>query len=184
LVSTLRSGDACQWPYSLWCLLPEAKLGPRGFELVIGDLPAGFSRCGIDPVGETFNVPDTPLGSCRLVVSPPASTGWIHPCSSHKRIEQGCRHCMRALWLRTTLRKQLLGHPRAMPGVWGRFALHRILPRKEFMGSGWHLALPWRARRRDSRGATPLAPSRRDSRSTCTTARPWRRPFAPASARE
>src|SRR5208283_3681911 len=42
---------------------------------------------------------------------------------------------MTALWLRTTLRKQLLGHPRAMPGVWGRFALHRILPRKEFMGS-------------------------------------------------
>src|SRR5271157_2309418 len=41
---------------------------------------------------------------------------------------------MTALWLRTTLRKQLLGHPRAMPGVWGRFALHRILPRKEFMG--------------------------------------------------
>src|SRR5208283_680634 len=41
---------------------------------------------------------------------------------------------MTALWLRTTLRKQLLGHPRAMPGVWGRFARHRILPRKEFMG--------------------------------------------------
>src|SRR5271157_4299207 len=42
---------------------------------------------------------------------------------------------MTALWLRTTLWKQLLGHPRAMPGAWGRFALHRILPRKEFMGS-------------------------------------------------
>ena len=41
---------------------------------------------------------------------------------------------MTALWLRTTLRKQLFGHPRAMPGVWGRFVLHRILPRKEFMG--------------------------------------------------
>src|SRR5208282_1590589 len=41
---------------------------------------------------------------------------------------------MTALWLRTTLRKQPLGHPRAMPGVWGRFARHRILPRKEFMG--------------------------------------------------
>jgi urea transporter len=38
------------------------------------------------------------------------------------------------LWLRTTLRKQLLGHPIAMPGVWGRFALHRVLPREEFMG--------------------------------------------------
>ena len=85
------------------------------------------------PLGR-LSTSDTPLGSRRLVVSPPVSTGWIHPCSSHKRIEQGCRHCMRALWLRTTLRKQLLGHPRAMPGVWGRFALHRILPRKEFMG--------------------------------------------------
>jgi hypothetical protein len=41
---------------------------------------------------------------------------------------------MTALGLRTTLRKQLLGHPRAMPGVWGRFALHRVLPREEFMG--------------------------------------------------
>ena len=26
-------------------------------------------------------------------------------------------------WLRTTLQKQLLGHSRAMPEVWGRFAL-------------------------------------------------------------
>ena len=60
LVSTLRSGDACPWPYSLWCLLPEAKLGPRGFDLVIGDLPAGFSRCGIDPVGETSKRPRYP----------------------------------------------------------------------------------------------------------------------------
>ena|GEM_PF-577839 len=34
-----------------------------------------------------------------------------------------------------TLRKQLLGHPIAMPGVWGSFALHRVLPREEFMGS-------------------------------------------------
>src|SRR5271157_800252 len=46
---------------------------------------------------------------------------------------------MTALWLRTTLWKQLLGHPRAMPGAWGRFALHRILPRKEFMGSAKRL---------------------------------------------
>ena len=47
---------------------------------------------------------------------------------------------MTALWLRTTLRKQLLGHPRAMPGVWGRIALHRILPRKEFMGRAIEIA--------------------------------------------
>ena len=33
------SGDACQWPYSLWCFLPEVELGPRGFDLVFGDLP-------------------------------------------------------------------------------------------------------------------------------------------------
>ena len=40
---------------------------------------AGFSRRGIDPVGETFNVPDTPLGSRHLVVSrPPPRTGDIH----------------------------------------------------------------------------------------------------------
>ena len=30
---------------------------------------------------------------------------------------------MTALWLRTTLRKELLGHPRAMPGVWGGLRL-------------------------------------------------------------
>src|SRR5271157_2511211 len=24
-----------------------------------------------------------------------------------------------------------------MPGVWGRFALQRVLPREEFMGRGW-----------------------------------------------
>src|SRR5208337_3679201 len=91
-------------------------------------------RRGIDPVGETSNVPDTPLGSRRLVVSTPASTSWTHPCSSHKRIDRGCRHRTTGLWLRTTLRKQLLGHPIAMPGVWGRFTLHRVLPPEEFMG--------------------------------------------------
>src|SRR5262249_58624914 len=31
---------------------------------------AGFSRHGIDPAGETSNVPDTPLGTRRLVPSP------------------------------------------------------------------------------------------------------------------
>src|SRR5580693_6668387 len=40
----------------------------------------GFSRHGIDPVGETTNVPDTPLGSRRLVLSPRPATaaGGIH----------------------------------------------------------------------------------------------------------
>src|SRR5271166_5279036 len=54
---------------------------------------------------------------------------------------------MTALWLRTTLRKQLLGHPRAMPGVWGRFALHRILPRKEFMGRAFEKCISFNALR-------------------------------------
>jgi hypothetical protein len=37
--SMLPDGDACQWPYTLWCFLPEIQHGPRGFDLVIGDLP-------------------------------------------------------------------------------------------------------------------------------------------------
>src|SRR5271157_1344888 len=46
---------------------------------------AGFSRRGIDPVGETSNVPDTPLGSRRLVVSTPASANRRHPWSSQTK---------------------------------------------------------------------------------------------------
>ena len=50
--------------------------------LSLVDLPAGFSRRGIDPVGETSNVPDIPLGTRRLVVSRPvpAAEGDIHGC--------------------------------------------------------------------------------------------------------
>ena len=44
-VFMLLYGDARQWPYSLWCFLPEVELGPRGFDLVIGDLP-----CRVFPV--------------------------------------------------------------------------------------------------------------------------------------
>ena len=43
---------------------------------------AGFSRRGIDPVGETSNVPDIPLGSRHLVVSTPASANRRDPWSS------------------------------------------------------------------------------------------------------
>jgi transaldolase/fructose-6-phosphate aldolase-like protein len=82
----------------------------------------GFPGVVLIPLGRLPNVPDTPLGSRRLVVSPPASTS--------------CRHRTTGLWLRTTLGKQLLGHPIAMPGVWGRFTLQRVLPREEFMGRG------------------------------------------------
>jgi len=69
-------------PFGASC--PRWSLAREASTLSLVTCHAGFSRCGIDPVGETFNVPDTPLGSRRLVVSPPASTSWMHPCSSHK----------------------------------------------------------------------------------------------------
>ena len=36
---TLPRGDARQWPFARWCILPDMERGPRGFDLVIGDLP-------------------------------------------------------------------------------------------------------------------------------------------------
>ena len=36
---TLSFGDARQWPLTRWCILPETQHRPRGFDLVIGDLP-------------------------------------------------------------------------------------------------------------------------------------------------
>ena len=36
---SLVYGDARQWPYIIWCFLPDSQHGPRGFDLVIGDLP-------------------------------------------------------------------------------------------------------------------------------------------------
>ena len=49
---------------------------------------AGFSRRGIDPVGETSNVYEPPLGSRPLVVSSPASrAGHIHAPSISESIE-------------------------------------------------------------------------------------------------
>jgi hypothetical protein len=38
-VPTLSYGDARQWPLTRWCILPETQHRPRGFDLVIGDLP-------------------------------------------------------------------------------------------------------------------------------------------------
>src|SRR6266446_1649128 len=58
--------------------MPVPQHGPRGFDLVIGDLPCRVFPRGIDPVGETSNVPDSPLGSRRLV-STPVATSWRHP---------------------------------------------------------------------------------------------------------
>ena len=69
-------------PFGAPC--PQRSMAREASTLSLVTCHAGFSRHGIDPVGETSNVPDTPLGAHCLVVSPPASTGWIHPCSSHK----------------------------------------------------------------------------------------------------
>ena len=44
-VFMLLYGDARPWPYTLWCILPAGEHGPRGFDLVIGDLP-----CRVFPV--------------------------------------------------------------------------------------------------------------------------------------
>jgi hypothetical protein len=38
-LSMVVCGDACQWPYIRWCLVPDCQRGPRGFDLVIGDSP-------------------------------------------------------------------------------------------------------------------------------------------------
>ena len=66
--STLVSGDARQWPYSLWCFLPAASMAREASTLSLVTCHAGFSRRGIDPVGETSIVSDTPLGTRHLVV--------------------------------------------------------------------------------------------------------------------
>ncbi len=45
IVADQLYGDARPWPYTLWCILPAGEHGPRGFDLVIGDLP-----CRVFPV--------------------------------------------------------------------------------------------------------------------------------------
>ena len=44
-VFMLLYGDARPWPYTLWCILPAGEHGPRGFDLIFGDLP-----CRVFPV--------------------------------------------------------------------------------------------------------------------------------------
>ena len=44
-VFMLLYGDARPWPFTPWCILPAGEHGPRGFDLVIGDLP-----CRVFPV--------------------------------------------------------------------------------------------------------------------------------------
>ena len=64
---------------------PSDSMAREASTLSLVTCHAGFSRRGIDPVGETSNVPDTPLGSRRLVVSPPASANRRHPWSSQTK---------------------------------------------------------------------------------------------------
>ena len=63
---------------------PISSIAREASTLSLATRHAGFSRRGIDPVGETSNVNDPPLGSRPFVVSPPASANWRHPCSSYK----------------------------------------------------------------------------------------------------
>ena len=70
-------------PFGASC--PRWSLAREASTLSLATCPAGFSRRGIDPVGETSNVPDTPLGSRRLVVSTPAFANRRHPWEAGKR---------------------------------------------------------------------------------------------------
>ncbi len=67
---------------------PKWSLAREASTLSLATCHAGFSRRGIDPVGETSNVPDTPLGSRRL---PRTRTFWRSSGSLRKRCElAGC----------------------------------------------------------------------------------------------
>src|SRR5271157_3059442 len=70
-------------PFGASC--PRWSLAREASTLSLVTCHAGFSRRGIDPVGETSNVPDTPLGSRRLVVSTPASANRRDPWSSQTK---------------------------------------------------------------------------------------------------
>ena len=107
---------------------------------------ARFSRRGIDPVGETANVNEPPLGSRRLLFHHLHARAGDNRGSFYKKcVDRGCRHRTTSLCLRKTLRKQLPGRQPAMPGVWGRFALCHVFRRREFMGSmQQHAELPCR----------------------------------------
>ena len=74
-VAVFTSGASC----------PRLSMAREASTLSLVTCHAGFSRRGIDPVGETSNVPDTPLGSRHLVVSPPASANRRHPWSSQTK---------------------------------------------------------------------------------------------------
>ena len=64
---------------------PQRSLAREASTLSLVTCHVGSSRRGIDPVGETSNVPDTPLGTRHLVLTRPVSPNWRHPWSSQTK---------------------------------------------------------------------------------------------------
>src|SRR5271165_3246740 len=78
VLSKLVHGDAVSGRTNAGASCPIVSLAREASTLSLATRHAGFSRRGVDPVGETLNVPDTPLGSRRRVVSPPAPDNRRH----------------------------------------------------------------------------------------------------------
>ena len=76
-IALWRRGSVAVHPAGAFC--PVRSVAREASTLSLVTCYSGFSRHGIDPVGETSNVPDNPLGSWRPVVSPSASANRRHP---------------------------------------------------------------------------------------------------------
>ena len=90
-LSNLAYGDGVSGRTYAGASCPIVSVAREASTLSLATYHGWFSRHGIDPVGETPNVPDTPLGSRRLVVSPPALANrrhqWYFQTKSRKRQE-------------------------------------------------------------------------------------------------
>ena len=64
---------------------PQRSLAREASTLSLVTCHGGSSRRGIDPVGETSNISDTPLGTRHLVLTRPVSPNWRHPWSSQTK---------------------------------------------------------------------------------------------------
>src|SRR5271165_3164903 len=92
-----RPGSDRSYP-SLWGLVtrvrgriafgapcPQRSLAREASTFSLVTCHVGSSRRGTDPVGETSNVLDTPLGTRHLVLTRPVSSNWRHPWSSQTK---------------------------------------------------------------------------------------------------
>ena len=79
LVTRVRGRNAFGAP------CPQRSLAREASTLSLVTCHVGSSRRGTDPVGETSNVPDTPLGTRHLVLTRPVSSHWRHPWSSQTK---------------------------------------------------------------------------------------------------